>query len=130
MAIAEKYGVTPGAITQFADRYADEIAAVRADMDNEFAGILIAQKATRLAMYEEIAERALEPTPKIDNKGNQVVDRATGELVYEFDGRLAAQVAKQAAEEMGQLPTRVQVTGDMNTTTKYIVEGVDPGALQ
>ena len=32
---------------------------------------------------------------------------------------------KQAAEEMGQLPTRLQVSGDMQIRTNYTIDGVN-----
>lgn len=132
-AIADRMGVTQGAVSQFKDRYAEEIRAVAEKMDDEFAGIAIADKVARLGMYQEIAERALTPTPKITNKGTVAVhvNPDTGELetIYEFDGRLAAQVGKQAAEEMGQLVQRSQVSGDLNITTTYKIAGVDPSDL-
>lgn len=135
--IARRYDVSPAAITQFADKHAEEIKAVRANMDDEFAGILIAQKASRLAAYGELYEIATTPTPKISANGKTVevfeVDEETGEgkssMVMEVDVRAAATVLKQAAEEMGQLPTRLQVSGDMQTTTTYRIEGVDPSDL-
>lgn len=127
--IARRFDVTDSAITQFRDKYIEEIEAVRAAMDDEFAGIAIASKVNRVAMLEEIAEKAMEPTPKIDNKGHRVMD-VDGTVVYEFDGRLAAQALKQAAEEMGQLPTRLQVSGEMGVTTNYTVEGVKPEDLK
>jgi len=133
-AIAAKHGVTQGAVSQFAKKYAVEIQEIRENMADEFAGLWITKKHNRLAMYEEIAAQALKPTPKVTPAGKVVrdVDPITGnvETVMEIDGRLAAQVAKQAAEEMGQLPTRLQVSGEMNTTTTYRVEGVAPEDLQ
>jgi hypothetical protein len=131
--IARRFDVSPSAVTQFADKHAEEINAVKAKMDDEFAGIAIADKVARMGMYQEIAERALTPTPKITNKGTVAVhvNTETGEVetIYEFDGRLAAQVGKQAAEEMGQLVQRSQVSGDLNTTTTYKIAGVDPEDL-
>lgn len=128
-ALADKYGVVQSAIAAFKQRHADEIEAVRQNADDEFAGILIAQKAARLASLAEIHEKAMQPTPKITNKGTVAIDPRDGEIIQEFDGRLAAQVLKQAAEEMGQLPTRLEVKGDMQTTTTYRIEGVDPSDL-
>jgi hypothetical protein len=124
-AIADKYGVTQGAVSQFKDKHAEAIAEIAAAADDEYAGIWIAQKQNRLEALAEIAEIAMQPTPKITTKGTVVFHPETGDLVSEVDGRLAAQVMKQAAEEMGQLPTRLQVSGDMNTTTTYRVESVN-----
>ena len=97
----------------------------------------IAQKVARLAEYERLHEIALTPTPKVAPSGKivreRIEDAETGleveVMVSEVDGRLAAQVMKQAAEEMGQLPTRLQVTGDMTVRTNYTVTGVDPKDL-
>lgn len=132
--LADKYGVTTAAITFFKQRRAEEIAAIAAEADNEYAGMWIAQKQARLAEYERIHGIALEPTPKVAANGKVVqwVNPESGaiETIEEVDGRLAAQVLKQAAEEMGQLPTRLQVSGEMGVTTTYRVEGVDPKDLQ
>lgn len=130
--LAEKYGVSQQAVSQFKARNAEEIAAVAAAADDEFAGILIAQKQNRLAAYQELVEKALEPTPKVTPAGKliKLVDEDGSEkVVMEVDVRAAATVLKQAAEEMGQLPTRLQVSGDMQTTTTYRIEGVDPSDL-
>lgn len=129
--IARKYGVKDPSITEFKQRHAEAIEAIRREQDNEYAGILIAQKAARLAALEEIYETAMQPTVKVAGKDATVVrDPVTGDVVYEIDGRAAMQAIKQAAEETGQLYTRVQMTGDMQTTTTYRIEGVDPGDLQ
>jgi hypothetical protein len=134
--LAEKYGVSTAAISQFKQRNAEGIKAIVADADNEFAGILIAQKVARLAAYEELHAIAITPQPKISPSGKIVKEWITDEdgndhevVVNEVDVRAAALVMKQAAEEMGQLPTRLQIQGDMQTTTTYRVEGVSPEDL-
>jgi DNA-binding CsgD family transcriptional regulator len=128
--IADKYGVTSGGMTQFKQRNAEEIEAVRRAAEDEFAGILIASKQNRLSVLQEIVAEAMTPTPKIDNKGGYVYDPASGEVVHELDTRAAMQALKQAAEEMGQLPTRLQIQGGMEIKTNYTIEGVDPGDLR
>jgi len=136
-ALAERYGVTEGAITQFKHREAEAIQALRDEAENEFAGILIAQKANRLRALEELFEVARTPTPKVAPNGKIVREYVTNEdglaeevVVQEVDVRAAAGVLKQAAEEMGQLVARTQVSGDMNTTTTYRIEGVSPDDLR
>lgn len=133
-AVAERMGVSQSAVSQFRDRYAEEIREVAADMDNEFAGIAIADKVNRVAMYSEIAERALVPVPKVAANGKTVtvINPETGEpeMVMEFNGALAGQMGKLAAEEMGQLASRLQVSGDMQTTTTYKIIGVDPESMK
>lgn len=133
-AIAEKFGVSQPAVSQFAKRHAEEIAAVRADMDDEFAGIAIASKVNRVALLQEIAEKALEPVPKVSANGKVTMvinpDTKEPEIVMEVDARAAMAALKQVAEELGQLVQRSQVSGDMNTTTTYRIEGVAPDDLK
>jgi hypothetical protein len=101
--MATRMGVTPPSVTAFKQRHADAIAAVRADIENEFAGIQIAQKSNRLAAYEEL------------------LDRAAGGK----DRHLEARVLRQIAEEMGHLPSRMQLSGTVGIQTTYTVTGED-----
>ena len=126
--LAEKYDVDPSAISHFAKRNRDEIEAVRKDMDDEFAGLLITQKANRLSAYEQIFERAMTAVTKIAANGRVAYDE-NGNPIKEFAGELAAKVLKQAAEEMGQLPNRVSLSGNVDVHTTYTVLGVEPGDL-
>lgn len=131
--IAERYNCTPQAVGQFRDRNAEEIAAVRADMDDEFAGMAIASKVNRVAMLQEIAEKALEPVPKISANGKVtyvINEDGESEMVMEVDARAAMAALKQVAEELGQLVARTQMSGDMQTTTTYRIEGINPESLK
>lgn len=132
-ALAEKYEVNPSAISYFAKRHADEIKAVREKADDEFAGLLITQKGFRLGALQDLLERALTEVPKVAPSGRvvYVTDPETGQetMVKEIAGELAAKVLKQAAEEMGQLPTRLQLSGRMEVATTYAVDGVAPDDL-
>lgn len=127
--MAEKYEVTQQSISEFKQRNAEAIAAVRANAEDEFAGLLIAKKLNRVAAYEDLLAEALRPVPKLDNKGHQVLDPVSGQPVLEVDTRAAAMMLKSVAEEMGQLASRVQLSGDMTTTTTYKIAGVDPEDL-
>ena len=133
-ALAEKYDVSPAAITQFKQRNAETIAAIAAHADDEYAGMWITRKVARLAELERIFDKAMTPTPKISPKGSTVshYDPETGEshTIMEIDGRAAMQALKQAAEELGQLATRVQLAGGLDVRTNYTVEGVDPKDLR
>ena len=131
--IARRYDVSPSAVTQFADRHAEEIRAVREAMDDEFAGLAIASKVNRVAMLQEIAEKALEPVPKISANGKVtyvINEDGESEMVMEVDTRAAMAALKQVAEELGQLVARTQMSGDMQTTTRYVIEGVSPDDLK
>jgi predicted transcriptional regulator len=135
--IARRFNVSQPAVSQFASKHAEEIAAVREKMDDEFAGLAIASKVNRVAAYEELYEVAVKPTPKIAPNGKivreMIKDPDTDELVEvtvnEVDVRSAAGILKNVAEEMGQLVQRSQVSGDMTTTTTYKIAGVDPSDL-
>jgi|ERR1700745_2019787 len=126
--LAEKYGVSQSAISQFKSRHAVEIAAVAADADDAYAGILIADKQARIAAYQAIHDEALVPVPKVTPSGKPAlrINKETGEIeeITEVDHRAAMQALKSVAEEMGQLPTRLQVSGELSTTTTYRIEGV------
>lgn len=126
--LAEKYDVDPSSITLFKKRNRVEIEAVRKDMDDEFAGLLITQKAMRLSAYEQIFARAMTEVTKIAANGRIAYDE-NGNAIKEFSGDLAAKVLKQAAEEMGQLPNRVSLSGNVDVHTTYTVQGVDPEEL-
>lgn len=128
-ALAEKYGVVQSSIAEFKQRRAEEIAAIAADADNEYAGMWIAQKQARLAELSRIFDTAMAPTPKITNKG-ALARAEDGTVINEIDGRAAMQALKQAAEELGQLATRVNIAGGLDVRTNYTVEGVSPEDLR
>jgi transcriptional regulator with XRE-family HTH domain len=135
--LGEKYGVSQPAISQFAKRNAEEIEAVRSKADDEFAGLLIAAKQNRLAAYQDLYEIALKPQPKISPSGKLVKEWITDEdgqqvevIVQEVDVRAAAQMLKQAAEELGQLPNRLTLAGEVGVKTNYTVAGVEIADLK
>ena len=101
--LAAKYGVSSASITAFKQRHAEEIADIVANSEAEFSGILLAKKENRLAMYQTMVEKAED----------------------DDDHKLAARLLRQMAEELGHLPTRLQVSGQLDTQTRYIIEGPD-----
>lgn len=127
--IGERYGATQQAVSQFAERHAETIRQIRENTAEEFAGIQLAKKANRLEAYQDLIEQALTPIPKIDNKGNRVTD-VDGSVVYEVNGDLAAKVLKQIAEELGQLPNRLTLAGEVGVKTNYVIDGINPGDLR
>jgi len=102
-ALAEKFGVHKDSITAFRKRHAYDIAEAINDAEDEFTGILVAQKAVRLSVYQDQIEQALE-------HGN---------------GTLVARLLRQVAEEMGHLPSRVQVSGSVGFQTSYVITAED-----
>jgi predicted transcriptional regulator len=127
--IGDRYGVTQQAVSAFAKRHAETIRQIKENAADEFAGIMLAGKKNRLEAYQHLIELALTPTPKIDNKGHHVTD-TNGEHVYEVDGKLAATVLKQIAEELGQLPNRLTLAGEVGVKTNYVIDGVSPDDLK
>jgi predicted transcriptional regulator len=105
--LGQEYGVTQGAVSQFADRHRDEITAVRTSIDDEWAALWVAQKFNRIAEMQSDIE-AIEGTA--DEKLLRVKHAAL----------------RQIAEELGQLKTHVEVGGKVT----YVIEGIDPEVLR
>lgn len=110
-AIARRFGVTAGYITQFAKQYAREIDDIRRDLDNEFAGLWIASKVNRVIAYQADYARTL----------------ADPKSTHHEWVKARAQILHQVAEEMGQLPPRATLT---IIPVKHVVEGVDLEVLK
>jgi hypothetical protein len=92
--LARRFGVTTSYVSQFAKKYAVEIAAIREKLDDEFAGLWIAQKELRIAAYQAEYERALK-----DPRRNH----------FEWINA-RRQILHTVAEELGALPPRQTVT--------------------
>lgn len=132
--LAEKYDVSQQAISQFAARHRATIEQVRADASNKYAGIAIADKAARLATYADMLEKALSKTPKVNGKGEIVygLPDENGERhpIMEIDAGVAQKILRNVAEELGDLPNRVTIGGEVGIKTDYTINGVDPGNLK
>lgn len=89
-ALAREHGVTRQAITKFAQRHRDRIAEIKAHLDDEFAGLWVARKSSRLSAYQRDLE-LIEGIPH-----HEWVKARTG-------------ILKAVAEETGQLPPRMQI---------------------
>lgn len=110
--LAREYGVTQGRISQFRKKHEADIDRVREDLLNEFAALWIVDKVNRLAEYEADVEQ-LNTRP--------------------FDVQLLAakhRALKQVAEELGHLPNRVTLQGEVTTKVHYLVDGVDDETLK
>lgn len=110
-AIARRFGVTAGYITQFAKQYAREIDDIKRDLDNEFAGLWIASKVNRVIAYQNDFAKTL-----LDPKASH----------HEWV-KARAQILHQVAEELGQLPPRATLT---IIPVTHVVEGVDLEVLK
>ena len=88
--IARRFGITRSAVSQFAKRHRDRIEQIRADLDNEFAGLWITRKANRLAGYEADFELAASHR----NASHHEWVKARTQILH------------AVAEELGDLPSR------------------------
>ena len=110
-ALARKYGISRAAVTQFAKRHRAEIDAIKAQLDDQFAGLWIARKENRLAQYQA------------DYEASEQHDKSEH---FEWI-RVRTQIMHQAAEELGQLPPRATLT---IMPVVHVLEGVDPEVLK
>ena len=103
--LAVQYGVSRTSISAFKRRHEMEIEEVRNNMADEYAGLWVAEKMSRIAEYQEAARKMANGT----SPRNQEV---------------LVSILKAVAEELGQLPARTQV--QVNTeNVVYQIVGVD-----
>lgn len=104
-ALGKKYGVTRQAISAFAKRHAREVDDIKAQLDDEFAGLWIADKAARIATYQADIEQSLD-----------------GDYAGHYEQVRTRHAAMRAvSEELGQLPPRATVA---IVPVQHIIEGV------
>jgi len=114
--MAADHGVTEPAITLFKQRHALEIARVRENMADKFAGLWVADKMNRIAVYEADIE-AIEMMAQRDGATMAQADML----------RVKGSFLRAVAEELGQLPARVNVTV---TPVEHVIIGVNPEDLK
>ena len=105
--LARAYGVSAAYITKFARERDAEISAIRRELDNQFAGLWIADKEQRLAAYAADFDLS-----------------AGGEYAAHYEQiRTRAALLRNVAEELGQLPNRS--TAAIIIPVVHVVEGVN-----
>lgn len=107
--LATEYGVGRSAVSMFKQRHLTAIEIKRENLAAEFDDLWIASKAQRLATLQEAAERL---AAKPDARSAEVL----------------AKLLKDAAEELGDLPTRAGVQINTANVT-YEVVGIDTSQL-
>lgn len=114
--IAAKLDISINAVSQFAKRHAPVIEAMRADLQNEMAGLWVAEKQNRIAVLQEDIENA-------DFLQSILPGGDSGAVA-----RIKHNALKQVAEELGQIPNKSQVqhTGKV----EYNFVGIDTADLQ
>lgn len=138
--LARERGVTAQAISEFQKRHAAEIQAVRDNVEDEFAGMWIAQKHERVAAYQHNAELiARELEALTDGRvtvhggdGDGSSDEAEdGDAVDDVSGAIGRltraydRALRSVAEERGQLPTRMVVKSEGGGAVHVYGAGVD-----
>lgn len=104
--LAEQYGCSQNAISQFKRKHLLEVEDVRNNLADEYAGVWVAQKMARIQEYQVAAEKMAEgKSPR--------------------NAEVLVSILKAVAEELGQLPARTQVNVSTEQTVYQIV-GVDP----
>lgn len=119
-ALAEKYGVSTAAVSQFKDRHALRIDEVRRNADQEYAGVWIAEKRNRIEELQGVVEYCHDLLG--DSEKQARVNVGTAEVI-----RTALSALHQASEELGQLPAR-GLRHEGGVSVRYVIEGVDPEA--
>jgi hypothetical protein len=107
--LAREFGVSHQYVTRFARQYERPIAKARANIEDKFAHMWIADKVARLALRQVLVA------------ARQRLPNRTAE-----DDRTIAQLLKDAAEELGQLPPRTQI---QTAQVIHTVEGFNNAEL-
>jgi hypothetical protein len=120
--LAEELAVSGQAVDAFAKRHAARIAEVAARLDDEFAGLWIAEKANRIEVLQgqvdDIADLMADP---------ESAAKAGVQAAEMF--RTAQSALRAVSEELGQLPART-VRHEGGVSVRYEVVGVDTEALR
>lgn len=130
-ALAKEYGVNRASITRFATTWRPEIEHARRNIEDQYAALWIADKRARVATHQQVVEHALdllnasddapaegtevaEVAPRAPRRRGAGVDVSTAELMAKIQAGLRA-----VAEELGQLPNRVNVEHSGGTSVRY-----------
>lgn len=118
--LAERYDVAVSSISDFAKRHRAEIETQAADLENQFAGLWIADKRARLAAYQEDVERC-----DREIRAGRRLGITPQELAPAYAAKHRALDA--AAKELGAYRQVIDVNV---TTVKYEIVGVEVGELR
>lgn len=130
---AERLDCSQEGVRDFARRHAQRIATVAEKLEDEFSGILYVKKAERLAMYEqtiELATKAISElidagrVAKLDEEGAEIGSEDVSDALARLE-RTRHRAARQLAEELGQLPSRMALIVESGKLRHEIV-GIDP----
>ena len=117
--LARRFEVPPQTMSDFVKRHRAAIAAVKKDLESEFAGLWSANKAARVASYEDEIMRLQEQIDMIlaeSDTYRQATDSEALTRLYKSRDR----ALRSIAEELGALPQRIQMT--IAEPVRHIVE--------
>lgn len=114
--LAFKYGVTPMAVSAFADRFGAEITEIRADLESEWAGIWIADRRLRIVEIQQLVEDmndqiAAEVTAGGLSKDVGIPLVKAVLAAYDQVARELGQITKPGTGHQGQPPTVIYTYG-------------------
>lgn len=118
--LARRNGVSDQALSRFVQRHAERIADVREHLDDEFAGIEMASKVNRVALLNQ------QILDVVDLLADPETAAKAG-VQYAEMARVVQSGARAIADELGQIPARVQVQHSGSLDVR--LNGVDVGAL-
>lgn len=116
--IARRYDVSTASLTSFKQRHEARIAEVREHLDDQFAGITYADKANRVVELSNdvaaIADMLADPETA-----------ARSGVQYAEMVRAKQSALRAISEELGQLPSRmqVQVSGSLDVQVNGVALG-------
>lgn len=109
--LADKWGIPANSLHVYKSRHKREIAAIQADLENQFAGMWIANKEARIAALAEMYESAR--SHKYANHHEWI--------------RASESLLRSAAEELGQIPGRGSI---VVIPVQHLVIGINPEELK
>lgn len=133
--IAHQLDCSQNGISDFAKRHRARIDQVRANLENEFAGIEYTDKAMRLEAYRQTVSDCDREIDKMRRAGRIVNLDEEGSEVDSIEDKSDAlarlertrhRALRSIAEELGQLPSRMALVMESSTLRHEIV-GIDPG---
>lgn len=137
--LAKRFNSSVSAVNAFRRDFAEEIERVRADLDNELAGLWSAEKRQRIASYEQnVADCELLIVRELAKGEGSEIERENRDgtlervIVGGADPDVIAKMTKAKdralraiAEELGQLPSRVRINVTGERTEMHIGGDVD-----
>lgn len=116
--LAEEYGVSAVAISQFKGRHATAIEEQKRAFEDEFATLWIANKAIRLSILQDDVEELTEQFP-LDGDAFHEDKKAALQAV-----QIRHNALLQASKELGQLPSAAGVSVQTKRVS-FVIPGVD-----